>query len=195
MSVMLSYKKGDRVYMATDATMTYGDNLTTETAEDSLKIRIAPSGLLVGVTGERVVRQEIFTMLEDFTLDKRGCLTKEHITSEIVPKLFNRLIALDMVEKDNDNLPYTGAHVFLAYKDKMFMIVNKFVVLRSENYLAINISAYPLSVYPMANLDEEAEINEQLVKILKFLSKHVTTVGAPYVTIDSVDKKIKFWEE
>lgn len=195
MSVMLSYKKGDRVYMATDATMMYRDNLTTETAEDSLKIRIAPSGILVGVTGERLVRQEIFTMLEDFTLDKRGCLTKEHIVSKIVPKLFNRLIALDMVEKGTDNLPYMAGYVFLAYEDKMFLIDDNFWVLRSENHLAINNSAFTVSSYPMANLDKEADINEQLVEILKFLSKHVTTVGAPYVTIDSVDKKIKFWEE
>ena len=69
MSILLAYKKDGKVFMATDTVVVSSNNMMYETAEDDLKIRKSPSGILVGVTGDRILRQNVFTFMDCFTTD------------------------------------------------------------------------------------------------------------------------------
>ena len=194
MSVMLAYKKGDKVYMATDTAVETNGNVSSETAESGLKIRKSPDGILVGVTGDKNIRQEIFGLLDCFTLDGRGELTKKHITSEIVSRLYFYLLDHDMLEVPDDDSPYMKASVFVAYRDKLFAISSEFYVYRYTTY-QVNGKAYDYAAYALANLDDEKDVEEQLADVLRFTAKRNVTVGAPFVTTNTDGKEFRFWEK
>ena len=47
--------------------------------------------MLVGIAGDRIVRQTCFAFSEIFTLDKNNNLTRKHIFTQIIPKLIELL--------------------------------------------------------------------------------------------------------
>lgn len=194
MSIILAYKKGDKVYMATDTAVTANGYLIRETSEDNFKIRKSPGGILVGVTGERGLRQEIFSLIDEFTLDKNGNLTKKHIASEIVPKLYFHLMDNEMLEKPDDNVPYMKASVLIAFKDQIFDICNDFSVYRYMTYQAHGEASDFIS-YALAHVDNTKDITEQMIKIMKLAEKHCKNIRRPFVMINTEEIRFRLWEE
>lgn len=194
MSIMLAYKKGSSVYMATDtAIISYGNRMS-DIAEDNLKIRKSPSGILVGITGDACVRQEIFTLLDEFTLDKYGDLTQKHIISKIIPEIYFHLLDSGMLKMPKDEPPYMDDRILLVYKDKIFLINYNFAVYRYKKYISIG-DASESAAYFLAHTDETKDISEQLVKMLRVAERHCKNVAAPFVTIDTEESGFRLGEE
>ena len=192
MSILLAYKKDGKVFMATDTVVVSSNNMMYETAEDDLKIRKSPSGILVGVTGDRILRQNVFTFMDCFTTDENGDLTKKHISLKIVPKLFSGLSDLDSIRRrEDDSTPYMNTSILLAYKDKLFEICNDFAVYRYEKSQALG-KAADFAAYALANVDANRDMKEQFEKILALVAKHGRNVAPPFVMINTEEEEYEF---
>ena len=190
MSVLIAYKRGDTVYMGTDTRVIINEHKKNELCESNYKIQKSESGVLVGISADRKVRQILFAYSDIFTLDKNGELTRKHIVKEIIPNL---LIVLQreglLIEKD-DELPYMKAVILLAHKGVLYEICSGFTIVRYEDFQALGkASAYTQAV--MLNVRESDDVNEQIIKALDISAHNSHLVGAPYLLIDTKTQNYK----
>lgn len=187
MSILLARVKDGAVYMATDTRFVANDDKWNGLCECDYKIQKLANGMLVGVSGEREVRQEVFSVMENFELDKNGELSREHVIKRIAVPLFFALKESGVLcydDKDNEVYPYMKADILLAHKDKLFEICSNFMVLRYEEYQALGMSA-DFAVYAMTKLKDTDDIHEGFTKVLDYAAKYSHRVGAPYLFIDT----------
>jgi ATP-dependent protease HslVU (ClpYQ) peptidase subunit len=188
MSLLVAYKKGDTVYMATDTRVITSDTKRNELCESNYKIQKMENGMLVGMTAEQIERQTLFAYPEIFTLDKNGELTRKHIVKEIIPRLHAVLEDEGLLMVEKGEYPYMKAKIFLAHKDVLYEICSTFVIIRYENYQAVG-RACEYAAATLANTKETDDVNERLIKALDIAAKHCPLVGAPYLLIDTKSQK------
>ena len=192
MSIVIGYKKGDRVYMGTDTRVVVDDYKRTEICPCNYKIQQLENDILVGIVGERAERQAIFAHSDIFTLDKKGALTPRHIINEIIPSLLSVLDDEKLLVQKEGELPYMKAQILLAYKDTLYGLCSNFVVSKNEDFLILgkgSVSLYGQAV--LFNTKEEDDIPKRIVKALNVTAKHSQMVGAPYLLIDTKDLTYK----
>lgn len=197
MSILLARVCGDTVYMATDTRVIVRDMKQAQLCECDYKIQKLENGILVGFVGDRKLRQEVFALMEHFTLDKNGELTYAHVVQKIAVPLFFGLKDAGVLKYDNEKeerLPYMQGDILLAYKDKLYEICTNFMVLRYETYQALGKGA-DFAQYAMTNFDENRGVNEQLVEALKLTAKYTHLVGAPYLLIDTKSQEYTLLRE
>ena len=190
MSVVIGYKKGDVIYMATDTRTFVGDVKKNDLCECNFKIQKMSNGMLVGISCEKKERQVLFGNAQEiFTLDKNQKLTRKHIATKIVPKIMQLLEQEDLLIKKEDDLPWVKATVLLAYQDVMYEICQDFSILRYEDYQADgNIVAY-YAQYVVSNIKPTDDVNEKLIEALDVVAQNSQLVGRPYLLIDTKDQK------
>lgn len=183
MSIILAYKKDDTVYMATDTRVVANEVKREDLSPSSFKIQALDNGILVGVAGDRQLRQDIFAYSEIFTLDSNQKLTKRHIVTEIMPKLYEMLNAQDHLVVKEKDIPYMKAQIVLAYKGELYEICCNLMVIKYESFLGIGKSEHSLAT--LLNTKASDDINSRLVRALDITAKYNQGVGAPYVLIDT----------
>ena len=189
MSIIIAYKRKDTIYMGTDTRVLVAGEKTNELCESGLKIQKLDNGILLGVTGENQERQTIIAYSDIFTLDKKGELTKKHIIKEIVPKLYNMLVEEKLLRADEDDgIPYMRSMLLLAYRGTLYEICSNFLVLKYEDFQAIGLSSN-MAHQILLNAKENDNVNDTILKALKYSAKYYYTIGAPYVLIDTKDLK------
>lgn len=187
MSVVAAVKQGDRVWMAADTQTTRDMDCYTRVSQCNRKISRLDNGLLVSWTGQTVAKQVVLSHPEVLTFDESKGLTKKHIVRHIVPRLFALFEEEGILEEGDGGFPMEmPGTMLLVYKDKIFEITRDFEVIRYEDYQATGSGANSIA-YGLSRIDKDQDINDQLVKLLKISTKHTTTVGAPFVLIDTKD--------
>ena len=112
-------------------------------------------------------------------------MTKEHIVTKIIPKLYEGLEVEELLEReDRGTPPITKCSIVIAYQDKLFEICRDFHVIRYEDYQAIGSGSNAI-LYGLSKIDKSKDINEQLLQLLKLSAKHDANVSAPFVLIDT----------
>ena len=116
MSVVIAIKENGVIYMGTDTQVTSGNKKENELNANSLKIALLDNGLLVGACGKYGLKQQIIADKSIFTLDKNNMLTKQHIVTNIIPKL-SRWVK----KSDKDNDTELEVSFLLAYNDNLYL--------------------------------------------------------------------------
>ena len=190
MSVIISYKRNDTVYMGTDTRVIVGDEKRNELCECDYKILKLENGLLVGLDASKDIRQILYAYSEIFTLDKRGKLTKKHIVKEIIPKLIRLLDGENLLTKEEKEFPYLNATITLAHEGELYEICKGFCVYKYEDFQILgDVSGY--GMYTLASMKPTDDVNDKIVKALDIIAKHSQLVGAPYLLIDTKEKQYK----
>ena len=188
MSILIAYKKGDTVYLGTDTRVTVNEHIKSEVCQSNHKIQMLNDGLIVGIAGDRLVRQTIFAYSEIFSLDKAGKLTRKHIAKVVIPKLIEVLERENLIVLEEDDVPRMKSQIVLAHKGDLFEICSNFAVYKYEDYQAIGISSdYAQSVLSSAKPTDD--IHKTIIKALKVTAKNTYLVGAPYLLIDTKTKE------
>ena len=121
--------------------------------------------MLVGIAGDRIVRQTCFAFSEIFTLDKNNNLTRKHIFTQIIPKLIELLTEHELLSSKNNQPPKINAEILLAYKSELFEICSNFTICKYEDYQAVgNISNYVQFI--LANTNKNHDVNQRIIKAL-----------------------------
>ena len=186
MSILLAVKKNNTVYMATDTREIVSGNKRNNLCEASFKIQKQDNGMLVGITGDRFTRQTLFANSDVFTLNKKGKLTKKHIVTEIVPQIIDLLDAHGMLMQNEDGFIGMKARIILAYQESMFEICAGFLVIKYEDLQALGEASSGAEVV-LFNSKPDDDVEERLIRALDMASKYCSTVGAPYLLINTKD--------
>ena len=187
MSILLAKVKDGAVYLATDTRVVANDDKWNELCECNYKIQKLENGILVGVVGDRFCRQAVFSVMENFQLDKNGELSTDHIVQTIATPLFFHLKENGLLKYGNQEeelYPYMPVSILLAHKDKLFELCGSFMVLRYEGYQALG-KASDFAQYSMSNLNNSDNLQEEFTKILDLVAKNTHLVGKPYLFIDT----------
>lgn len=190
MSVVAAVKQGGRIWFGADTQLTCGSDCYNNLNVRDLKVAKLDNGILLSFTGETSTAQMILAYPEWFTVDEKKGLTKEHIVTKIIPRMFEKLDEEEMLERDGkDSPPEMKVSMLIAYKDKLFAIERGFHVVRYDDYQATGSGANAVK-YGLSVLDKSKDINEQLVRLLRISAKQDSNVSAPFVLIDT--KKLEY---
>ncbi|MGN0814955.1 MAG: hypothetical protein ACI4MH_06965 [Candidatus Coproplasma sp.] len=190
MSILIAYKRGDTVYMGTDTRTTTDGVKRNLLCESGFKIQRTESGVLVGITGDSVTRQTVFAYPEIFTPDKKGKLTRKHISNKIIPRLKELLSKNGLTVEKEDELPSFRCGILLAYEGELFEICCNFAVYKYESFQAIG-AVSSFGQFILANAKESDAVNGTIVKALDEIAKNSHLVGRPYLLIDTKEKEYK----
>ena len=187
MSVVMAVKQGDRIWFGADTQSTRGTDRYNQLSPHDFKVTKLDNGILLAMTGETASSQFILAHPEWFTVDEKKGLTKEHIVTKIIPKIYEGLEVEELLEReDRGTPPITKCSIVIAHQDKLFEIFRDLRVIRFEDYLAIG-SGSNAVIYCLSKIDKSKDINEQLLRLLKISAKYDVNVSAPFILIDTQD--------
>ena len=185
MSVVMAVKQGDRIWFGADTQATRGGDRYNQLSPNDYKVTMFDNGVQLSATGETVTAQMLLAHPECFTVDEEKGLTKEHIVTKIIPKIYEAFSEEDLFDKGEDGVPpLTGGTILIAYKDKLFEICRDLQVIAYADYQATGSGANAI-VYGLSKVDKTKDINEQLLHLLKISAMQDTHVSGPFVFIDS----------
>ena len=185
MSVVMAVKQGDRIWFGADTQATSGSDRYNYLSPNDYKVIKLDNGVLLTWTGLTVNGQFVLSHPEWFTVDDKKGLTKEHIVTKIIPKIYEAFSEEDLFDKGEDGVPpLTGGTILIAYKDKLFEICRDLQVIAYADYQATGSGANAI-VYGLSKVDKTKDINEQLLHLLKISAMQDTHVSGPFVFIDS----------
>ena len=75
MSILIAYKKDNTIFMGTDTRLIINERKTNKLCKCDYKIQKMDNEMLVGIAGDRIVRQTCFAFSEIFTLLNARLLT------------------------------------------------------------------------------------------------------------------------
>ena len=189
MSVVMAVKQGDRIWFGADTQTTRGGDRYNQLSPNDYKVMKFDNGVLLSATGETVTSQILLAHPDWFTVDEKKGLTKEHIVTKIIPKIYETLEEEDLLEKeDKGTPPVMKCTLLMAYKDKLFEICRDLQVIRYEDYQATGSGANAIN-YGLSKIDKTKDINEQLLRLLRISAKLDSNVSAPFILIDTKDLK------
>ena len=195
MSVVMAVKQGDRIWLGADTQATSGSDRYNYLSSNDYKVARLDNGVLLSWTGLTVNGQHIWSHPEWFTVDETKGLTKEHIVTKIIPKIYEVFAEEDLFDKGEDGVPpLTCGTLLIAYKDKLFEICRDLQVIAYEGYQATGSGSNAVA-YGLSKMDRTKDINEQLLRLLKISAKQDTNVSGPFVFIDTHHLKYTIRED
>ncbi len=195
MSVVIAVKQGSRIWLGADTQATRGTDRYNQLSPHDFKVTKLDNGMLIAMTGETARSQAILAHPEWFNVDEQQGLTKKHIVTKIIPKMYEALDDGGFLEcEDRGTPPTMKCTIMLAYQDKLFEICRDFHVIRYEDYQAIGSGAHA-ALYGLSKIDKSKNINEQLLRLLKISAKQDSNVSAPFVLIDTKDLQYTIKED
>ena len=195
MSVVIAIKKNNRIYMGADTLASFGEVKRNCISKDGRKIQLLDNGVLLGTAGSVYGIQRVLAQSEIFTVPDDGFFDKKYIVKNIIPKLYQLYKSQDMLEKNKDQPDSLPESFLVAYKDKLFLITGVFDVVSIEHYATIG-SGGTVTLAGLIKLDEEDEqndedINNKMIDILRISESRIRSVGAPFCLIDTINKTFK----
>lgn len=183
MSLVVAIKQNDVVYLGADTQTTTLDFMEKyKKNEENFKITKMPNGVVIGHTGAVISTQQLCSQKNWFEHLPDEGLTKKFIVKKIIPKLYNKYLNKGLLDDYNS----VNASFILAWKDKLFYILSNFQVFELEDMAVIG-SGKPFALY---SLIQNMTVEEKIIKCLSDANKSCTTVGDPFILIDT--KKLEY---
>lgn len=184
MSVVIAVKENGVIYMGADTQVTSGNKKENELNKNSLKIALLDNGLLVGVCGKYGLKQQIIADKSIFTLDKNNMLTKQHIVTNIIPKLSRWVKKSDKVNDTELEVSF-----LLAHDNNLYFIGHELNVVKINNFAKIGAGKgcvdYALSCF------NYLPARERIIKALVESANITESVSGPYALIDTKHKEFE----
>lgn len=191
MSLVVAYKKDGIVYMGADTQSSIGSTIDRTLNESGFKITRLPNGMLIGVCGRVKGHQKIIAQKKWFDIPEDETFDKRYIVKNIVPELST--IMKDIKDDKDSSNSSMEVRVLIAWQGQMFVIARHFEVFECDRYAAIG-AGDDYSRYELAQIKDDDDINEGLLKALRMGSMFDSSVSAPYILIDTKDKEYKIVE-
>lgn len=189
MSVVLAVKENGVIYMGADTRTSTGSSCRNYLKETNYKISKLSNGILLGHSGKVRAYQEferVFCRL--FKLDSEKGLSKKEIVTEIIPVVRAQFEKLELFEKDRY---IVELRVIIAYKDKMLFIDNDLTVWDCDK-MAIGVGDQNGLAF-VTNIDKRG-VEDAILNGLRYATKSMNYIGAPYVLINTRDLEYKICE-
>lgn len=188
MSVVIAIKDDDKVYMAADTMVTYGDSKRHLTTESSQKIWAVgdTANCIMGGAGYlrdiNLIRYCTTELVPEANLIKED-ITVGTIMIQTVPLIFETIRNYTKIIEGEQSTTPIGSSFFWAYKGHLFLIMTDGVVEEVEDYEAIGSGADAA----LASLKHTAgeSVYDRLYKALEAASDISLYVSNPYVVIDT----------
>lgn len=193
MSIIIALKQDGVVYMGADTRRSRGTFIGTIKATQDMKIHQISNQILLGGVG-KVANIQVMTENARAWFDTKGkALTKKFIVTEVVPRYYNQLKALDLLRKNKDDSLSADCDICVTDGDKIFLIDNDFVVTELNEYLAIGCTDY----IAYAHLRNKGDLspNDAILRALRGSVFRDDGVGAPYILINTRDMIMQEVEE
>lgn len=194
MSLVVAIKKDDVVYLGADTRATKGERISSHLAEENLKIRRMGS-CFVGMSGNVASIQLMTNHPEWFEL-KAKPLTKKFLVQKVIPKYYDLVKEMDKLEVDEQAgvSPKCGCTFLVTDGNKLFEIDDDFEVIELSKYGQIGCTERIALTFLLNALDDYSP-NEMILKALRTSAYRNDGVGAPYILINTGDKKFEVVEE
>lgn len=192
MSLVIAEIKDGVVYFGADTQTSMGNtDKLNRTSKGNLKVKKLPNGILVGHAG-KVQNAQLFSCHREWFEDlPEGKLTKEFIVTKIVPAYYRALKQRKMLK--NEEPADSDCSLFLAQEDRLFRIGHDFSVFTIPKSDAIGCGNY--AYYSTNTLKPDLTVRDKMLKVLRLSEAHDTTIGAPFVFIDTKNLEYEFVEE
>ena len=192
MSLVIAVKKDGVVYFGADTQATYGrGERRSHLNKENLKIKVLPNGIILGRVGSVHSLQHVWAHSEWFTIPEDGVLTKRHVVTEIVPKIYECYRDGDLFEKDGTERPLsTGDAFLLGYRDKLFWINHRLGVVQVEHCVAIGAGSSFVQ-YGLSHMDMEKPVIKEMKRLLQVGAECAPSVSGPFAFTDTATCKIK----
>ena len=194
MSLVVAIKKDDVVYLGADTRTTRGERVRSNLAQEDLKIH-KMGECFVGGAGAVSTIQLLTSHPEWFEL-KGKPLTKKFIVQNVLPKYYDLVKRMEKLEisEQRKAAPRCGC-VFIVTDGKgLFMICDDFEVVELSKYAQIGCTD-DIALSFMLNAPKDYSPNDIILKALRTSAYRNDGVGAPYVLINTGDKKFEIVEE
>lgn len=190
MSLVIAVKEKDRVVMMTDSHETSGAYLSRIYDKNRYKIQVI-GDVLVGSVGTVANIRKLITHPEWF--DTKGEeFDKRFIVTNIVPKFYEELKKSRMLEIKEGEKPKSKATFIIAVKDRIYKIYGDFGVVEFDKSTSAGCTNG--LIYPYIKDISDGSVKEKMLEAMHISAKLESGVGAPYIYIDTVDKKYEILE-
>lgn len=191
MSLIIAVKHDDRVVMMADSYSSGGSYRTILNPESNAKIVIMNDDVLVGGAGRAFSIDTVTSHPEWF--DTKGApLDAKFLITSVVPKMYEELSKNRLLkeEKEGAPAPSVEARFIVAQNDRIFKISRDFSVREMDTVAFIGCT----SEFAFTWLEDDIS-EDNMLRVLRLSAKHNSGVGAPFVRVDTVNKKIEVVEE
>lgn len=188
MSVVIAYKDGKgAVWMGADTQCSCGGTFKRRLPLGAgVKLCRLENGILIGRVGSLPQHQHVLSHPEWFTLTEDGVLTKEHLVTHLVPKLFSLCKEQNFFEKEDGEPVSASFQLLIAHGDRLFFIDDGLHVRTVADRAAIGAGA-PFLRLAMARIDKERPVEEEMLRMLHLSAHCSTAVSAPFVLMNTAD--------
>lgn len=186
MTVIVAIEKEGVVYMGADTCRSCGKRKENVSIGEFAKIERLDNGLLIGISGKVRAHQLLMAHKEFFSFvdDK---LTKDGIVREFLPAVKKLFAEEKMLDEDG----FWLISMMLAKDGDLFVIKSSGLTYRVSDYAIGSGSDYALA----ALRDERETVENRLLNGMRIASGIDVSVGAPYVLIDTKEKKYREVQE
>ncbi|MBQ7653054.1 MAG: hypothetical protein IJS93_01635 [Clostridia bacterium] len=191
MTLILGKKKDGKFYLGADSLATFSDCKQNIYDKEEYKIRKI-GDLIIGGSGHVSVIKRICLEDELFTLPKSG-LTKELVAEVFVPAILKIVKDEDLADELNPDELNIGCSFAFAWKDKCIILRSNLLVWEVADRFAMGSGTD--YAFPVMYTEDFENVNESLLKALRAGSNLCTSVGAPYILIDTEKQQYEIVEK
>lgn len=180
MGVIIGYKEGGRVYLATDTQRAISSYYYSDATETGLNVFCFANGILCGATNY-LIKQLLKTKEHWFDELGEKPLTKEFIVTTIVPQLYGCLEAENLILEQSieDGASCFDGAILLAQGDRLFCIDEDFSVISIARYCVIG-DGIDFANVPLHQYSGTVPVPALLYKTLRAVNRFTRNVCAPY---------------
>ena len=191
MSLIIAEVKDGAVYMGADTRTSCGSRKYSYKSEANLKIHKMPNGILLGAVG-MVKSTQILSCHKDwFEGEDAQNLSKEFLVTQIVPKLYRELNRRKQLEKSHP--AELDGSFLIAQEDRLFRLTRNFSVSVVPAFEAIGAGLN--AAFAVNDCADGLSTREKLLKGLRLAASCDSTIGAPFVFIDTKALEFEFVED
>lgn len=192
MSLVVAYARDGVVYMGADTQSSVGTAIERFINEGGYKISRLPNGMLLGVCGRVKGHQMILAHRDWFDVKPDETFDKRYIIKNIIPRLS------ELMKNFSDNKGARSSsmevRLLIGWQDKIFYISKYFNVYECNTYACIG-SGDDFAKYDLAQIGPNDDVNEGILKALRTGSRFESSISAPYILIDTKDKRYTVVED
>ena len=192
MSLVVAYARDGVVYMGADTQSSIGTAIERFVNESGYKITRMPNGMLIGVCGRAKGHQMIVAQKDWFDVKPNEAFDKRYIVNKIIPRLSELMKGIP--DDEGARSSCMSVRILIGWKDKIYYISKYFEVFECQGYASIG-SGCDYSKYHLSQIGPNDDVNEGLLKALRTGARFESTVSAPYILIDTKDKRYTVVED